>query len=132
VESLQDVIAGSPVRLLPGQYAVAKCEAPPEGPGFFMVSRDADEVTVIAEEAHLPALGASAAERGYRLVEIRVAAPFLGVGLLAAVSSALAGAGISILIVSTFSKDYVLLKSDCAAKGLEALALAGFPVAASS
>jgi len=130
MRSLADVIAGSPVKLLPGRYAVAKCAAAPEGPGFFMVARDADEITVIAEEAQLPALGASAAEGDYRLVEIRVATPFLGVGLLAAASSALAGAGISILIVSTYSKDYVLLKDDCAAKGLEALASAGFPVAA--
>jgi hypothetical protein len=127
--SLDRVIAHSPVRLLPGRYAVAKCAAPPAGPGFFMVACDADETTVIAEEAQLPALAPREADGDYRLLEIRVATPFEAVGFLAAVSAALANAGINILIVSTYSKDYVLLKDESAARGLEALAAAGFPVA---
>jgi hypothetical protein len=128
VASLAEVIARSPVALLPGRYAVAKCAAPPAGAAFFMVTRDADETTVVAEEAQLPALGACEADGGYRLLEIRVATPFEGVGFLAAVSGALARAGINILIVSTYSKDYVLLKDASAARGVEALAAAGFPV----
>jgi hypothetical protein len=97
-----------------------------------MVACDADEITVIAEEAQLPALEASAVEANFRMVEIRVAFPFRGVGLLAAVARALARAGLSILIVSTYSKDYILLQDDCVAKGLAALAAAGFPVADAS
>jgi len=127
-ESLDDVIAESPVRLMPERYVVAKCAAPPVGPGLFMVARDADEVTVIAEEARVPALKALEVEGSYRLVEISVATPSQGVGFLAAVSGALAEAGLSILIVSTFSKDYLLLKEDSVAKGLAALASLGFPV----
>lgn len=129
MESLNDVIAASPVRLMPGRYAVAKCATVPTGSGLFMVARDADEVTVIAEEAHLPALDAREVEHGYRLVEIRVAIPFQGVGFLAAVSRALADAGLNILVVSTYSKDYLLLKEESAAEGLRALAAAGFPIA---
>jgi hypothetical protein len=113
---------------MPGRYAVAKCAAVPAGSSFFMVARDADEVTVIAEEARLPALEALEVEGGYRLVEIRVATPFHGVGFLAAVSRALADAGLSILVVSTYSKDYLLLREEAAAKGLQALASAGFPI----
>ncbi len=126
--SLDDVIARSPVRRLPGRYAVARCAAIPAGSGFFMVACDTEEVTVIAEEAQLPALEALEVEGNYRLVEISVVAPFQGVGLLAAVSRALADAGISVLIVSTYSKDYLLLKDESAARGLQALASAGFPV----
>jgi hypothetical protein len=129
VASLDELVAHSPVRLLPGRYAVAKCAAPPAGSGLFMVACDADETTVIAEEARLPTLATREADGGYRLLEIRVATPFEGVGFLAAVSGALAHAGVNLLIVSTYSKDYVLVKEESAARGLEALAAAGFPIA---
>lgn len=94
-----------------------------------MVTRDSDEVTIIAEESELCELPVLGHEGGYRLVEIRVAAPFQGVGLLAAVTRALAAAGISVLVVSTYSKDYVLLKDESLGAGLHALTEVGFPVA---
>jgi hypothetical protein len=127
-EALDDLIRKSPVRAMAGRYAVVRCADLPAGSGYFMVTRDSDEVTIVAEESelcHLPALGQ---EKGYRLVEIAVAAPFQGVGLLAAVTRALAAAGISVLVVSTYSKDYVLLKEESLAAGLHALSEVGFPV----
>jgi hypothetical protein len=44
------------------------------------------------------------------------------------VTHALAAAGVSILVVSTYSKDYVLMKDESLAAGLRALAEIGFPV----
>ena len=93
-----------------------------------MATCDSDEVTIIAEESELRELPVLRHEGGYRLVEIRVAAPFQGVGLLAAVTHALAAAGISVLVVSTYSKDYVLLRDESLAAGLRALSEVGFPV----
>jgi hypothetical protein len=126
VESLQDIIARSPVRVQPGRYSVARCASAPAGE-FFMVSRDADEVTVIAEEGRLPS-EVLEVQGGYRLIELAIATPFEGVGFLAAASRAVAGAGLNVLIVSTYSKDYLLLKEESVAEGLAALAAAGFPV----
>lgn len=126
--SLDDTIRKSPVRVMPGRYAVARCADMPASGSYFMVARDADEITVIAEESEVAALGALEVENGYRLLEIRVATPFQGVGLLAAVSRAIAAAGRNVLIVSTYSKDYLLLKEETAAVGMQALSSAGFPV----
>ena len=126
MECLQDIIARSPVRVQPGRYSVAKCSAVPAGE-FFMVARDADEGTVIAEEGRLPS-EVQEGRGGYRLVGLAIATPFEGVGFLAAASGAVAGAGLNVLIVSTFSKDYLLLKEESVAAGLAALAAAGFPV----
>ena len=127
-QRLSDVIRNSPVRVVPGRYAVVLCADPPDDLDCFMIARDADEVTVIAEESRLSGLPALAAQRGYRLVAIEVAAPFQAVGFLSTVTGALAGAGLDTLVVSTYSKDYVLLKDESVADGLQALAEAGFTV----
>jgi hypothetical protein len=127
-EALDDVIRKSPVRAMPGRYAVVRCADLPAGSGYFMVTRDSDEVTVIVEESELSQLPALGHEGGYRLVEIRVAVPFQGVGLLAAVTQALAAAGLSVLVVSTYSKDYLLLRDESLAVGLQTLSEVGFPV----
>jgi hypothetical protein len=86
-------------------------------------------VTVIAEESAIPESRALETDLGYRLVEIKVAIGCESVGLLAMVARALAEAGLSILVVSTYSKDYVLLKEESVAAGLQALTEIGFRVA---
>jgi hypothetical protein len=128
MQSLSETIRNSPVRVVPGRYAVVKCAGVPAGFSYFMVARDADEITVIAEESEVLELQALEVENGYTLLEIKVAAPFQGVGFLATVSGAIAAAGLNMLIVSTYSKDYILLKEETATLGIQALSSAGFPV----
>lgn len=124
-----DAIRNSQVRLMPGRYAVLRCADVPDGPGWFMITRDPDEVTAIVEESAIPESRALETDGGYRLVEIRVATGFESVGFLAAVTRALAEAGLSIFVVSTYSKDYVLMKEELVAAGLQALSETGFRVA---
>ena len=124
-----DAIRNSPVRLMPGRYVALRYADVPDGSGWFMIVRDQDEVTVIAEESAIPESRALEADRGYRLVEIKVATGCESVGLLATVTRALAEAGLSILVVSTYSKDYVLVKEESVAAGLQALSGLGFRVA---
>lgn len=50
------------------------------------------------------------------------------VGILAGISAALAGAGISIIALSTFDTDYVLIREDRAADAKAALAEAGYRI----
>lgn len=128
MQSLSAIISRSPVRVMPDRYVVAKCADIPSGSDFFMVARDADEVTLIAEESELDGIALLGMEGDYRLLEIRMATPFQGVGFLATVSRAIADVGLNIFIVSTYSKDYILLKEHSVPKGLEALASLGFPI----
>ena len=129
MEMPSGAIRDSVVRLMPGRYAVLRYADVPDGSGWFMITRDRDEVTVIAEESAIPKSHALETDGGYGLVEIRVATGCESVGLLATVTRALAGAGLSILVVSTYSKDYLLLKEESVAAGLRALTEIGFRVA---
>lgn len=128
MKTLSDVIRDSLVRLVPGRYAVLRCTDVPNGSGWFMVTRDQDEVTVIAEESAITETRALETDGGYGLVEISVSTGCDSIGLIATVARALADAGLSILVVSTYSKDYLLLKEESVAAGLQALAGAGFRV----
>jgi hypothetical protein len=126
---LADVIANSPVTVQPGAYCVAQLRDSPAPPGCFMVATDCNETTVIMREDQLGAIDPADVRLGYRLVEIRVATPFEGVGFLATICGAVADAGLNICVVSTFSADYILLKQDEVEAGIAALERVGFPLA---
>jgi hypothetical protein len=96
VKTPSDAIRNSAVRLMPGRYAVLRRADVPDGSGWFMITRDPDEVTVIVEESAIPESRALETDGGYGLVEIRVATGFESVGLLATVTRALAEAGLNI------------------------------------
>lgn len=49
-------------------------------------------------------------------------------GFLAKIAEIIANQGINILIVSTFSKDYIMIKEEFCEKGLQALKNVGFPI----
>lgn len=91
----------------------AKVSKVSDAKNHFMVCKDADEITVVTKEENLS--GLVSAERNkdfYRLIALNVSTPFQSVGFLATVSQALAEKGMNILIVSTYSKDYILIKDD--------------------
>ncbi len=108
--SLTEVIHNSPAVLLPERYAVAKVNDVPEGVPFFIVTRDSDEITVIATEEQLERLCCVSVEKWFRLVEFKVSVPFEAPGFLAAIAHIAADVGINVYIVSTYSKDYVLIR----------------------
>lgn len=128
MDELDAVIANSPVVMLPGTYCVARLRPSSLPSRHFMVTMDSSETTVIAREEELGELDAIDIRRGYRLIEVRVATPFEGIGFLATVCGAIAEAGLNILVVSTFSADYILLQADEAEAGLDALRGLGFPI----
>ncbi len=128
MDDLTGIIANSPVVMLPGTYCVARLRPSSLPSRHFMVTTDSSETTVIAREEQIGELDALDIRRGYRLIEVRVATPFEGVGFLATVCRAIAEAGLNILVVSTFSADYILLQADEAEAGLDALRGVGFPI----
>jgi hypothetical protein len=52
----------------------------------------------------------------------------LATGFLAKISKTIADKKLNILIVSTFSKDYVLIKEDCFKDAIKALEEVGFSI----
>ncbi len=93
----------------------------------FMVSKDADEVTVVTKEENLPELDIKERNKDfYRLIALNVSIPFYSVGFLATISQAIAEQGMNILIVSTYSKDYIMVKDDKLEKAKSVLMGLGF------
>lgn len=92
-----------------------------------MVTRDAMEITVVTREENLGDLDVIAvnADR-WLLLAIDCANPFYCVGFIAKISAALSGAGFDILVVSTFSCDWVFVKEDDGPSAADLLRAMGF------
>jgi hypothetical protein len=110
--SLQ-VIRQSSFQILDGKYIYCKVKSFPKGRHHFLLTCDDEEITIVTTEERLDEL--SLIERNkdsYRLIALNVKVPFYSVGFLATVSDAFASRGMNVLLVSTFSKDYLLIKED--------------------
>ncbi len=90
---------------------------------FVTVSRTRDELSIIADDAVVPA--DVDARRGYRAFVVDGPLPLDLVGIMAAVATPLARADIAILPVATFDTDYVFVHEDVLLRALAALEEAG-------
>jgi uncharacterized protein len=116
--------------LLRGAYAVAQLEATapvPAGlfrdPGFVSVTRTDDELSIVCPQERVPAH--ARCEAGWRMLELIGPFAFDAVGVLASVAGPLAEAGISIVTVSTFNTDYVLVRAGDVDRAVSVLEGAG-------
>ncbi len=97
---------------VPGRFAVARLapEAPlpswPRG-ALVSISRTADELSIVCDEEALP--DGVYARRDFAAVRVAGTIDFAVVGVLAALTRALAEAGVSVFAVSTFDTDYLLM-----------------------
>lgn len=78
-------------------------------PGFFSITRTTKELSLVCDEAHVPA--GIPAEFGWSCLQLEGPFPFAMSGVLVAFINPLAEAGIGIFAVSTFDTDYVLVKA---------------------
>ena len=124
---LQKVIESSEVAVHPGRFAYLKCEEKPSG-DHFLVARDSDEVTVVTEESRVSEVSYSDSTHWFKLLEVRVSQPFLAKGFLAKIAQTVAEQKLNILLVSTYSKDYVLVREESVEVVISALRSVGFPV----
>lgn len=129
-QNLEQIIRTSLVRIMPGRYAMAKLASAPmlSRECFFCVTTDDDETTVIVDEACLEKLSYTDVQKWFLLVELAVSLPFFAVGFLAKTTNAIAEAGLNVLVISTFSKDYLLLREETISEALNALKNIGFVV----
>ena len=125
---LNEVIRSSQVVVRRGRYAYLRSEEPVELGEHFLVARDADEVTVVTEEANLGGAAFADAAKWFRLIEVRVSLPFVAQGFIARITKAVADRGLNVLVVSTFSKDYFLVREEQGPTAIEALEALGLPV----
>lgn len=99
---------------------------------FFSVTRTRDEISIVAQEdalrrEDLPEK--ASVEAGWACLKVEGPLDFSLVGVLAALSGALARAGVSVFAVSTYDTDYLLVKDCELTRALAALSEAGHTVA---
>ena len=125
---LKEAIPKSIATVIKGTYVYVKTDVMEKPDIHFMVSKDKDEVTVITKKENIKELNVLELVGDYKLIEFKPAVPFQTVGFLAKIAEVIANQGMNILIVSTFSKDYIMIKEELYEKGLQALKNVGFPI----
>lgn len=118
--------------VMPGLYAVCRLDPGEPVPAwawqgdFVTVTRTPEELSVLCAEDGVPE--GMQAEGGWRCLKLAGPFDFALSGVLASVLGPLAEARISILAVSTFDTDYVLVRADRLEQALYALREAGHTV----
>jgi hypothetical protein len=93
-----------------------------QGP-FFSITRTSDELSIIVEESLVPAGVPS--QGGWRVIKVHGPFVLSEVGVLASLAGPLAAAKISLLVVTTFDTDYLLIASENLAAAVSTLERAG-------
>jgi hypothetical protein len=121
----------------PGEYTVARLAADAPVPGALLevaepvlvsVTRTPSELSIICPAGLAPE-GASV-EPGWRLLTVRGPLAFTLTGIIAALASELAAAGVALFSLSTFDTDHVLVKACDLDRAVAALRASGHEVAA--
>jgi len=127
MSELQDEISLSEVIVQPGRYAYLKTDKQVLG-DHFLISKDDDEITIVTKEENVSSVEFSAETKWFKLFEIKPHKPFLTVGFIATITRAIADKGLNVLVVSTYSKDYIMVKDEQNGEAIEALKELGFKV----
>ena len=110
-------MATAPLRftVLPQSFAVCRLDPAVRVPAwagtgpFVSITRTADELSVICPEAAVP--DGTVAAAGWRCLKLEGPFDFSVTGLVASFSTALARAGISLMVVCTYDTDYLLVRN---------------------
>ena len=125
---VKEAIPKSIATVMKDTYVYVKTDILEKPDIHFMVSKDKDEITVVTKKENLKELNVLEVVGDYKLIEFKPAVPFQTVGFLAKIAETIANEGMNILIVSTFSKDYIMIKEKKKKKGISALKNVGFPI----
>ncbi|MEP0774408.1 MAG: ACT domain-containing protein [Acidobacteriota bacterium] len=121
--------------LWPSRYGVAALASLPPLPGSdagsppLMVVQEAAEVTLVAPEEVLDTLGSKVLRRsqGWRALTLDGVFPLEAVGVLAALTRALAEARVPVMAFSSFGTDHLLVPEGQLGRALAALAQVSLP-----
>ncbi|MGH3431806.1 MAG: ACT domain-containing protein [Thermocrispum sp.] len=117
-----------------GEYTVARLAPDAEPPAALLQAR-ADLVSITRTSGELSVVcpselwdGAGEHEGGWRLLSVRGPLEFTLTGIIAALSSELAAAGVGLFSLSTYDTDHVLVKDGDLARAVAALRESGHDV----
>ena len=119
----QDYLAGSRIKIWKETFSLLKANSVPKK--FFAVIRDEFELTVIVDENEIEPSTFIAEEKNWRLLTFDTVLPFELVGFLAVVAQALAREDISIVSISSYSTDHILVKEKNLKKAISTLETLG-------
>jgi hypothetical protein len=123
------------VDVLPGDYTVVRLPVGSPslaalfelaGSALVSVTATPDEISVVCPADLAPAGDQSS--QGWRLLTVRGPLEFTLTGIMAALASALAAAGVSLFALSTYNTDHVLVKAVDLGRAIDALTEAGHEV----
>ena len=120
------------LRLLADLFGVVKLTPPQpfpvwlNGASIFFVSQTEDEYVIMCPQDLIP--GEISANKGHRCLRVEGDLAFNEVGVVAGVSKPLADAGISLLLISTHDRDYVLVHQRDLTAAIDIYQKAGFTV----
>ncbi len=124
---LLNVIKSSPLIVHKGRYAYLKGNEN-ELKNHFFISQDNDEITIVTKEENIESTKYEKDVKWFKLLEIKISTPFETVGFFAKITNTIASKGLNILILSTFSKDYILVREEKYTIAINALKELGFPI----
>ena len=90
---------------------------------FFSVTRTEEELSLVCLEEIVPE--GTRCEKGFRCLKVRGPLDFSLTGILSSLTIPLAQAGISVLALSTFDTDYLLVKEAHVDRAVQKLSKAG-------
>lgn len=129
--NLDRIIQSSQVIIRKGRYAYLKASEICVDDSF-MVVQDGDEITIVTEEKDISKTKYDASVKWFKLFEILVSVPFYAKGFLARITDAISSQGLNVLVISTFSKDFVLVREESYEVAEKALKDIGFPISKES
>jgi hypothetical protein len=119
------------LRSLQGRYSVARLDPDAPTPAWpsgelTSITRTPDELSIVCDEDAVP--DGVQTERGWRALAVAGPIPFETTGVAAALTTVLAGAKISVFVMSTYDTDYLLVKDEAFARARDVLRDAGHEV----
>jgi uncharacterized protein len=120
------------LRLLPHDLAVVRLAPEAELPGtvlggpFVSITRTGDELSVVCADRDAPSGGT--VERGWSCLQVVGPLDLSLTGVLASLAKPLADAEVSVLVISTYDTDHLLVRSELLRAAVAALERAGHTV----
>jgi uncharacterized protein len=120
--------------LLKGLYGIykigpdAEIEAHSARDGFFSLSKDNDEVTVVCIQTDAVQSGVIQSELNWKILKIEGPLDFDLTGIISGITTVLAEKKIPVFTLSTYSTDYILVREANLEKAVTALIKKGYPV----
>ncbi len=130
-EDKPSAMATFKLEVLPSTFAICRLDADANVPEwatgeFLSITRTPDELSIICRQGNVPENLQS--ELGWRCLRVAGRLKFSMVGVIASLAGTLAAANISVLVVSTFDTDYLLVKEGNLEAAVASLVEAGHAV----